>query len=640
MEEIEVDFVKDARCKHCIFFDTQSSYCSVQYGIVGENFSCSQFQFDENKKRQEEIRENKRREQLQQFIFDNKLIPQLIDHAIGKLIINGQELRYFGSKLYQEIMTKKGLIKIETEVIVTEDRFIYSLKSRPANCNFEFKTIMNLKSMRWDKNNINLFVKGEIADITYAEAFEEQKKIYEKYMVYENELTYKFNAIRNLLTYHWDLLDKFLIKKVEGQSGTAKSKDSKLFANLAFNGRVWIKPNPANFFRYRNANKSAIAIQEAEKLFDDSKKKQQGDDELVEYLNASYEKGNFVPRQNKENLNLTEEFDPSGFTDLGSIKPIKGALEKRSITLTMVTAKKNDPRADTEVPTESHPEFVEARNKAYISSLLNYKALEYNLKFIQNKTKLSNREWQLAKPIVALASCISEKLSEEMIYYLEKSFEVRDDSTFDQTSPDIILATLLIKLTCKKNEDSFLSNDLLKVCFNEEWLKQGSENRPFKVNSVSRLLTQLGLKDFRNRNTKGTERGLEINFFKLAEILLRNKKLTIQEIIKIMSEVSECQITDNKLTNWYSDTFSDRLDLNSVRENISDDTDTKDSSFEVGLSEKITAAIQSKDQGQGLSSQAIADILSLSVGSIYPELIKIKESGSLIEVRPDIWKVL
>lgn len=503
--------------------------------------------YNPNKERSE------REKQISEFIIFNDNSPEEIDHAVGSISYGETKKRYFGIFVKQRIPRADNKGKIYTSIedvpaIITEDRLIMSKSAKPEGYNFRFSSTMTLKRNRWEYRP---FITNTELDIPYKEAYESFKKCYDLNMVYEEPETYEFNALWDLLTYHWDLVDKALIIKEEGMSGTAKSKGMKISANLSFNGRKWLRPNPANFFRYRNYNKATIYLEEAERLFDDTKKKQSGDDELVEYLNASYEKGNFVPRQNDKNINQTDEFDPFGFTRIASIKALQGALEKRSITQTMIKARKDDYRGNTEIPTEKDSMYAESRDKAYISSLLHYKEFLKALESIKNTYDLANREWLLAKPILALAHCINPELETRIGKYIQRHFSIRDD-TFDETSWRMIMAKILLVEACKSKSEVFISNTDVKKKFQEK-------TDPYKdisPHAVSKIITKdLWLSGSKCRDSKGDIRGYKLSFDRLCDIFSRNQLYNSFDIIKIVSEVSECQYKDEDIINLCSDTI-------------------------------------------------------------------------------------
>jgi len=496
---------------------------------------------------------------LKNFVLDDSKLPQRLDHAVGKIKIEEQEFRYYGARINEIVLKgqKGGMVQTTqlSPAIILENGRIMTQNNKPEDVNFVFDSVMTLKRNRWSLNSIKDFCQNKInkKEYTFEEVFNDIKKIYKKSMVFDNELWYDLLSLRDIKSYFWDLNDKFIIIKHEGISGTAKSKGMKIGANLSFNGKKFLCPTPANFFRYRHHNKATLFIEEVERLFDNSKKKNTADSDLVEYLNGSYEKGNSVPRQNDKDISITDEFDPAGDSALGSIAPLKGALEKRSIPLHMIKASKNDERGNVEVPTETDEDYSSVRNKSYICGLLNYKKYEKNILSVENNYGLANRQWILSKPLIALAKCVSLDLEKEIGVFLARLFEVRDDS-FDEQSWEVIMAKALIKLYSKYEEERFFGIDELK----ERFLIELNRNSPTQYNisntKIGMIMVELGFSQFK-ANPSGAKRGYRISFMNVMEILIRQEILRLENILKEVSEVSECKYNDDKIKEWYTYTY-------------------------------------------------------------------------------------
>jgi hypothetical protein len=506
------------------------------------------------------------------FILDETELPQIISHAMGTLKIEGEEIRYYGVKLNQNVKRiigkgkekKEVIIPQKVEALVLENGQIISKYNKPKGLNFEFDSIMTLKRNRWSLDSIKSFVEGEYKkeDYSFKEVFDNFKKHYDRSMVYECETWYKLDSVWDITTYLHDLIDKFLFIKHEGITGTAKSKGMKISANLSFNGKKFLCPTPANFFRYRHNNKATLMIEEAERLFDTSKKQSTGDSELVEYLNGSYEKGNSVPRQNDKNINQTDEFDPAGFTRIGAINELRGALQQRSLPKHMIKAPKGDKRGNVEIPAETDIEFCNSRDSAYICCLLYYKDYLKALDEVENKYNLANRQWVISRPLLATARCISLELENEIGNFLAESFENRDEN-FDDKSWEKVLAVILVKLWCNKRGIKFISAQELNMIFSNSIGKES-----FSPDALGKLMSKLGFSDYKKRNSSGTQRGYEMDFAKVCEILVRQNYLSEEIIIKKVSEVSECQYKEGEIREILSDTSLTPDTLNKTEENF------------------------------------------------------------------------
>lgn len=524
----------------------------------------------------EEIAEIKDKDKLNKFILDDSKIPQRLDHAVGNIKIGDKRFRYYGARINEFVIKKQNGKLIQTTelspAIITEEGEIITENNKPESIEFVFDSIMTLKVNRWSLCSIKKFCeekrKTKKEEYTFEKVFNCFKKFYEEGMVFEDELWYCLLPLRDIKSYFWDLNEKFLIIKHEGISGVAKSKGMKIGANLSFNGKKFLCPTPANFFRYRHHNKATFFLEEVERLFDNSKKKNVSDSELVEYLNGSYEKGNRVPRQNDKNINQTDEFDPAGDTALGSINPLKGALEKRSVALHMIKASKKDDRGNIEPPTEDDPEYREARNKAYICGLLNYRQYEEALKEVKNNYDLANRQWILSKPLIALAKCVNSELEEKIGKFLTRLFEVRDDS-FDEESWEILMAKSLVKIFSEYSEETFLSVESIKNKFIGELNSHGQSQYNISNTKTGILMRELGFTKFK-ANPTGNQRGYRMDFFKVIEILMRQEIFRIENILKIVSEVSGCKYNEDKINKWYTDTLLTPYTLINKKEDKSD----------------------------------------------------------------------
>ena len=598
---------------------------------------------EEREKLQQEQRASDKRKSLNKFVLDTTELPQILNHAVGKIKIANNYFRYYGARINEKIVhrAKGGMVEkiVLSPAIVLETGIIITENNKPDDVNFVFDSIMTLKNNRWSLESINHFCQENIVieKFSFESVFNEMRKFYEKNMVFDDDCWNDILALRDLKSYFWDLNDKFLIIKHEGISGTAKSKGMKIGANLSFNGKKFLCPTPANFFRYRHHNKATLFIEEAERLFDNSKKKNNADSELVEYLNGSYEKGNTVPRQNDKDINQTDEFDPAGDSGIGSIAPLKGALEKRSVALHMIKAPKNDNRGNLEIPTEKDTGYSRVRNMAYICGLLNYRDYEKSLNDVKNSYNLANRQWSLAKPFISLAKCIKPELEQKVGKFLSKLFEVRDDS-FDNESWEFLMAKTLVKIFCLHEDETFFSVEDVKTAFLSELESIGKSYYNISNTKVGMLVSELGLSKFK-KNPTGNQRGYKAGFFGVIEILIRQEILRIENIQKWVSEVSEvsdCKFLRENIEEWYTDTLLTPDTIIKKDDDKSDTTDRTDTCLEGGGD--VFGALQVISKEKKLIS--LEEIKSLPFEDIEKSLTKLKEQGLIFEPKTEVYQLL
>lgn len=484
------------------------------------------------------------------FILDKEKLPQVLDHAVGSIQIKDKKYRYYGALLDEEYeMITKGLstyCRRNGPVLILENGEIISQSVHPKGCNFTFGSTMSIKYPRWSLDSISKFTKKDFKkeDYSFTNVFNKFIEFYKTAMVYEDDHWYALDAIWDMASYYWDIIDKFLVIKHEGMSGTAKSKGMKICANISFNGKKILCPTPAAFFRYRHNNKAVLCIEEAENLFG-KESKDANQAQLVEYLNAGYEKGNSVPRQNKDDITSTDEFDPAGFVRIGAIAPLKGALEKRSIRKLMIKAPIKDKRGDVEVPPEIDKAYSDARDMSYICGLLNYK--QY-MKAIEDTEKgdhygLANRQWILAKPLIALARCIeipkgcnlSKYIGDFIAACFKQRDDVSDDTNWDRLIGLSILDCIVTKsngLCFQDNQSYFIINEILLTMCNSKIQKSMTSH------GINKIATRIGFNKFYGRSSDRKQRGYDIKFFAAADILFRQELITIEDLYDIIDSLS------------------------------------------------------------------------------------------------------
>lgn len=567
------------------------------------------------------------------YILNSADEPRFLDHAIGSIEINGSKYRYFGTNLYKNIeKTHKNTqikVKERQHVIVLETGEILN-ENKLIKLQYSFATKMNQKGKGWTKDGIRAFREKKFDSYTIADMFASFRKHFDHYVSYDFDQWYDVYSLWCMITYFQDQTDMSLILKLEGPSGSGKSKTAKVIRNLAFNGKSFLSPTPANFFRYRHANKSTLIFEEAERLYDDSVRKQAGDSSLIEYLNGSYERGNTVPRQNDKDLSQTDEFDPFGWSVIVSIKPLKGATKNRALIGNHLQAKANDPRGSIEVPSDS-PEFSASRDLAYAVSLLQYREFLNKFGSLQTNFGLANRQWLCAKPLIALAFCVSEDLAHKVANFISTRFYQETDP-LSAKSWEYVLICSLLDLTINTQEVVFVSNEALHSRFLELVEDKFCKITP---NKITKIMRSLGFTDYAGRNSTRTQRGFILSFLKVCEIVIRSQKIDKEIILKKVSEVSKVSdisktcINKDIFIKWYTDTFSDTSIFDLSVSDTSDGLDT----FHRGYREKLQSISNKFPDGMIPKNELESHGFSVE---IVERLLKV---GELFEPRPNYVKL-
>jgi hypothetical protein len=119
----------------------------------------------------------------------------------------------------------------------------------------------------------------------------------------------------------WSAFPYFFIL---AERGSGKSRVLKFMSMVCSMGQYWVSPRASPMFRSVEALQPTLCLDETEMLNDEDQA------ELVNLLNAGYERGAKVPRTNSEKM-VVEFFDAYCPKALASTKPPSTVLESRCL---------------------------------------------------------------------------------------------------------------------------------------------------------------------------------------------------------------------------------------------------------------------------------------------------------------------
>ena len=369
--------------------------------------------------------------------------------AIGVLLpkeddIKDSKGRYIGKK---QILAP-ALITSSFEIIEVINDFIPQYRVR-------FEAIPGQLEIRWGLNNIKEYLEGKAPQIQKDDVINQIKSLYEKFLFFHHKEWYLIHSLWDIGTYFFQLFDAYPIMELRGLKGAAKTKIMKVSSRVTFNGSpIMTNPSESTLFRETHEKRQTKYIDEAEKLFTFIKG-QMISSPQVEVINASYSKGGYVPRVEKINGKfVTIYFGTYSPTMVGSINGLYGATEDRALIHITVKAPSNDLRGNLE-PSEDSEDWQSIRNYLYLFCLQNWADIERGYKDLKNTTKkLRNRDFQIWKPILALARFFSEEMYNEVLRFAEKSTEDKGFSNITEGSLDAWLIEKVGSLLDKSNPNN------------------------------------------------------------------------------------------------------------------------------------------------------------------------------------------
>jgi hypothetical protein len=292
--------------------------------------------------------------------------------------------------------------------------------------------VYNVLSNRWPKDHFLTTIKDPQSAPSWAETYAGVLALVRAWTVPKDDRERHLVAAWTLATYSQRLFSAFPRLNFHGEKATGKSKALKTISHIAFNGLFWIAPTAATLFRFIDALRPTLCIDEVESLDERSA--------MMQILNNGYLKGATVPRVGKTKdgnfgrMDLFEVYSPIAF---GGIHGLPSILEDRTITINMV--KSHDLAAINRPQPSESEEFAQARAGCYATSLLRFHdVLGAQL---DPEPWLSGRRLELYGPLLRLASLASSEAF-DAIYSLAKD-DVEHCSTISEDGAELIRHLLM-----------------------------------------------------------------------------------------------------------------------------------------------------------------------------------------------------
>jgi hypothetical protein len=345
--------------------------------------------------------------------------------------------------------------------------------------------------------------------------FEELQAQFRKYIHFNEDEHYSLLPLWVIGTYLTPLFKAYPYINLWGLKNTGKTKVMELCKILCLNSTMLANTSCAALFRIIEQDCPTLFLDEVENLFDEKNQSEEASS-IVSILNAGWMSGSTVTRVEKvDDSQEVGRFNVYCPKMLGSIKGIRGALESRSINIVMVRAL-NNPVSDTWMK-EDDKVLTNIRDELYSFILKNWKEIDmfYDDECpvgLKKEFKLSNRDWQVWKPLLCIAKLVSEELYQKIGKWAVMSVERGSDDS-DDDSWDGKVSEALIELVQSEVHSKYYVKDL-KVLVDKYFIEriitdsQGNETPIYQKSRpsntfIGRFLNRIGLNKFRKREGGG-----------------------------------------------------------------------------------------------------------------------------------------
>jgi len=372
------------------------------------------------------------------------------------------------------ILTDKGELFPATKEVLMERKII--LKHKP----IRFEPRISLKALRD-------FLSQKHDPLEPADVFEEVKHCFSWYIEFSQESDYDFFSLWTMGTYLHPLFRSYPYIYLGGMKESGKTKTLSVLSCLAFNPIFSGNISTSSLFRLIQNARCTLLIDETEKLANPQRA-----EEFRSILLSGYKQGAKVYRAEKDSRDKFEplEFETYSPKAIANIRGLEGVLESRCISFVMRRTKCKE--IGNREPDANDPSWQKIRDHLYLFSLGHWKKVKGCYEALKNTTQLSNREWELWHPILALADLVG--IYKEMVELAEQKANERRIENITETGEYLLVEVLCelvkednfyrVKEIKEKMESKF---DELQVWLTNEW--------------VGRALKRLGFSEKRRVGT-------------------------------------------------------------------------------------------------------------------------------------------
>jgi hypothetical protein len=361
--------------------------------------------------------------------------------AVGLFLPRWQDIRVKGDRGKGDIVV--GREQRDVPVIITSDHEIFEPRyGQIEPLKVRVESIPGELDLRWSLPSIGAFLTKKAPTVQMRDVFNKLKAAYEEVLYFGMPAWYTTHAIWDIGTYFHQLFYAYPYLELRGVKASAKSKVMLLSSCVTFNSTgLLASPTESTLFRTTHDKRPTTYLDEAENLFRVVKGNVEHDGR-VEVLNTGYSKGGAVPRMESIGKRWVQVvyhcYSPKM---ISSINGLYGATESRAIVHVTVRAPDTDARGEKEVE-PNDPRWKELRDDLYLLLMQQWTAVEDAYSNLQhnNPTMLKKREWQLWRPLLAIARVIGKEVFDELVEHAEKLAKVRTEDVQEGSFDYILLS--------------------------------------------------------------------------------------------------------------------------------------------------------------------------------------------------------
>lgn len=249
------------------------------------------------------------------------------------------------------------------------------------------------------KYSIKEFVSGKTS-VTLKEAYDKLLEINMRHVGHEDERTHKLMVLKILETYFHKMFHATGKIHIQGEMGSGKTQQTRMFAYYAFNPVGAAFASEAAFRRIMAAISGTLVLDDQDDIGDDFRKF------LNRMVKISYTKGMSKAILTKiQGHGEVEVFDLFFPIVTNGILEVDHVAASREFIIYML-------KSDRKFPKLTHQQ--ETHDLLYTAGMCNWQTVKDAYDRIEMPEHFGGRLEEISRPVIAIASCIDPSLAEEM----------------------------------------------------------------------------------------------------------------------------------------------------------------------------------------------------------------------------------
>ncbi len=363
--------------------------------------------------------------------------PEYKSLGVGLHTIEGKEILYYGTKIYNGTYGMDSIITSDRRIIVNS----FNPKTEQGKneitdigINFRYPFLDSVLDYSWSNNSteysINQFLYSNKKNITLKECYEDSYKNNKEYMDYSEDITNTSISCSIISSYFLPVFEAKGRDYYNAEKGSGKTKQSTLYDLQMFNPIMSADMSGASYFRVIESTSASIVIDDFDAIEEDKKQSQ------IQVIRTGYKKGQKAVRCSDTGGKAPQSYSVFNSMVVNNVEGLDEITQDRCNTYYLI--KSNNKNKIDKKFNEKDIKWQIQRDKKYYCALLNWELVKktYNELEVEG---VNGRDLEKIAPILTIGKLVLNEEKFKELCKFEKE-RISDSKTRDVSEDWLFLA--------------------------------------------------------------------------------------------------------------------------------------------------------------------------------------------------------